>query len=638
MKPRGHQPSDLASFGSFCQDRSSFKTKLSLLSLLSFSPARVDKIILILEYAQVVSQIILLLPGIVSTSNLSDNLLTRTVLFFVRSINLSYLADFHQDADFSLGILLATMMCTILKYALCAYVIYNAAKNARSNSGLSGWSLILRVQGRVLCFFMTSLWVKAVQSIDSSGFSASWISNSVLINLSIIMIGLEYLFSLIIETQFCYILPTDNFLSSKGYRMQIFTLAQKGATQIIELTMNGNPIISLKMLGALNLVFSVARSYGFYKTLPLYNRAALFLQGDLINLVNSLAIACLLQALLVQIGYNKENPTFILSIWIAFSLFTIKASRIFLNKTMTDLLTKQIKGTPELLLHRIYAVTDLLKQAKPSEELTNLSDVTRLLQSSNDTTAQTGTNPDLDHPQNQLFDIRKTEDMNKLFLQYLETLSNKFPKNELIKLTLVQIQAKEFGLNLKASQIISEPCGIFSTNHTTRSLLSHQIEEMLSDSQGKVRFSLDLKTFVKNNALIDKLKLKVSQQLDFKIQICDNILRDKPDLGTIYDDAQSASNYYQETEKMIDDLYSILPDHHLEPLLLFSRYYQVVNCDPEKHRKYQGLYVKRCAKYQYSLNRLDLFEENLYQSTNAFLIFSAKKGKIMFCTQSIKSV
>ncbi|RZK12695.1 MAG: hypothetical protein EOO43_18505, partial [Flavobacterium sp.] len=364
----------------YCKSHSSFKTHFGILSLYKIDfPYWLEKILLSIEYIQLLSLTILVHPNIprLADSNTKNPFLFDAITYFMKIINPSYLLSFDGSNDSTTYSILAIILgFTFVKYLVLIYMVCISCFHKKSNTLLQViWRWIFKFQGRILCCFITSFCVRTIANIsnndDDNGFHIPGITSGAIIPILAVMIAIEYLISFILETQFCDFIPTRQYSSGKNCDMQIFTLTQKLMIQIIQMSISENITGNLWVCIVLNLILSTLRGYRFFTTLPLYNYQSLLHQGYLTMIVLSLHFAHLFQQILISAEYSsKIDFRFLIYLWAIIGLMGCMLSKTFLKQAYLRLLTSYNKEkNPQIQLHKIFATKYLIRnKAKPSRK------------------------------------------------------------------------------------------------------------------------------------------------------------------------------------------------------------------------------------------------------------------------------
>ena len=424
-----YSASTFETFKDFCQNRSFLKTRVALITLYNTTyPDWIEKILLLIEYLQLVSQALPLYRNVSGSSVPDEDPLVRWTIYFQRTINPASMLSFRQDNPITSIILIIILCSTVLKYLLFAYIIYTAYMN-RTGRGvlIILWKWIFKIQARIVCFFITSFWIQTMRSIIFEDSISLDMNSSIPLVLSVIMIILEYLLSFLIEVQFCFKLPTNNFLSAKNCRIQFGTLLQKATMQIFQLRLHSESLSEAWIFSILNLILSLFKNYYFYSILPLYKAQALIYQGDLLNLVLSLNIASFFQTLLLIGSYDGANNYFIIIVWIILAILTIKASREFIKNKLCSLITNRSKGPAELLVHKISATKELRSHLTLPGEFTMKYNIKHLIVAIGNIKVRDIFRLPAEFYPDAKLDLDEKEDANLIFQHYLEYLTASIP-------------------------------------------------------------------------------------------------------------------------------------------------------------------------------------------------------------------
>ena len=629
---------------SFCQNKSSIKIKVALLTFHNgkFS-TWIEKLILLFEYLQLISQSLLLYESAQNFSQTSEKTFINGVFYFFKLVNPCYLLSYNEDQKLVTFCLTALICYTFLRVLLLGYVFLVALKGFKKISWLiSLWQWIFKLQGRIAYFFIASFWTRLIvnNSESEDSYSLYGTGNSGNVGIGIIMITIEFLFSLTMETQFCFVLPSKSFLSSKNTVMQVATLVQKFLIHVLQMSFKSDFQVMLWINGVINFLFSLARHIYFYRTLSLYKLQALIAQGYLLGLVLAANIAGIFQSIVWASSYSDEdNADLIIVVWILLGILLAKLSRGVLHETMTKLFTGENEGSPELLLHKLCIFKEILKKAGiPGEHNDNYHFYCLLKWTiiSNIKLIFSIKDPNL------LNTEKLRENRLKIFTSFLEDLASKYPKNTMIKLFQAHIYAKDPALYIKTITIAAElqqKEGL--NNYLTSTFLLYKIEKVILADYEKCPVKLDLLSYMENKITIEKLKKQILKIIENKITICSNILDNQCNIGTIFKSSQTIYQIKTETDKKIKTLISTLPDCYDSPFLLFAEYTFLVNYSLKESRKYKDIYTQRFNKHDKYFQSLALSEDNLYQDQNAFLILSGHRvssGQIVYCSPSIETI
>jgi len=629
---------------SFCQDRSSFKTKFALQSFykIKFSPWT-DSIILLLEYLQLISQIILA-PTTNYDSPAYNAFFFDIVVYFFKIINPSYLLTYHESDTVTSIVLVILLGFTMLKLTLFGYILLVSLWDYKIDSYLSYiWQRIFKLQTRVTYFLLTSFWVKAIIEAREGTFQMFGMNETGLIILASLVLAIEFFFSFILELQFSYVLPTENVLCSKNNDLQLITLVQKLVIQLIAIISSSNQTAGAWTASSVGLILSGLRELQFTRNLPLYHIKGLILQRGVLGVVISLNVVYFLQTVLKQTSYEAADINFVILTWVVIALLSIKGGHENLKMRFLSLLCSNSKGSPELLLHKVYA-TEQIKflEMKPGRKSSKYH-WTHLIMSHQRIKIQ-----DIYGLEMMTTDFDMTpEKMNKVFLSYFENLLVQFPKNFLIKLHTAYTclrNAEPYTRTVKVAAQLEQ--NKWSAQYLSSSLLMNEIENcMLKDQQNfeddNEKQELDFCGYLQSKLLMEDIKKKMLKQTDLYLKVCQNILGDTANIEEIYSSAQVMSDLKTKIQKRINHTTKVIPEHYISPLLCYAKYYLIVNHQSDLFEKCCQHFSQNYFKFEKFFKEPTLIEENLYQDSNAFLLISTEKlnyGKILFCNSSVLSL
>lgn len=633
----------------FCQNNSSLKAKIGLLTLNHNEYSKLLTYILILiEYLQLMSQALLVYPNS-SLENLNQpNTYFFTVItYFFKLINPAYLLTYDKsEATLTTHILLIIACYTLLKYLLFLYVVLTTHFNTKqSHFLLIIWRNTFKLQARIICYFTSSFWLRTILTVSNNTFAIEHIGNGVLIAISCVFIALEYLFSFFLEMQFCDLLPTENtILANKTLEPQLITLAQKFLIQVTQLALYSSPLAAIRLVGVANFIISVLRDFRFFTILPLYNFNTLLYQKTLLAVTTALSYSCLIQIILYAADYQNSDIRVIVCVWVAFAILNLKFYHGLINKIFVTLVSSSTENrSPKFLIHKIIASQHLRGKEYRHSNRSEKYDFFHLLHQ-NETVCLArifGLDAALFKPKN--LDLQDSKKANKIFVHYLENLSTKYPKNSLVKLNLAYFCTRDPKFYSKTLKAIAsfEQKSLWSKYSLSASLLQVHMEKLILGNSENHKSNLDLFTYTKSQVLIDHLKADIFKQTDLKISICENILKEKCDIGEVFDAAQIIGHSTDSIRKDIDHIFLTIPDYYIQPLLLVAEYNLILNYTIKDCKKYFSAYFKKCNKFQKYFINSNLIKENIYQSKNAYLLISGEKldnGHIVYCSRSIENI
>jgi len=634
---------------SFSQNSSFFKRRIGTLTLYETqNTPSIDKLILFIEYFQLISQIfVICCDDYTNKTPETDSALDKKYIFeiityFFKLINPSFLINFTESNGITASILCLVFAFSLFKILLFGYITYVAyyKKDKGRNSFLIAlWRWIWKLQTRNFCFFITSFWVKSLLGLENQGFNLFGMRRPICIVLYCCLIAIEYIFSIYLKTQFYYRLPTKKFLSSKSFDLQLSTLIHKLALQIIQISFKTNSLTCRWAFTSINLLFCLFKNRIFYGKLPLYHFKALLSQSDLMSIVNSFSVACFFQTLLKAANYQEFDSNFPLIFGILLSILIAKVSRGYINQVILNLLTKNSKNySPNLLVHKICLIKQLERKLEKPGKRNPKFDWVSLIAATEHSRLNYIFNIEEENHQTQ----NHQNDRNSIFLNFLENLSKKFPKSSLVKLHIAKLCAKKPELYARAIKISADLAkNSWSKNYITFLFLLDKIQKSITQASMTSNTKLDLYTYVKSQLFFEELKNEISQQTQLTIDLCSNIMKEVTEIGTIFNHAQEIHKYRMKVQKKMLDISCKLPEHFIAPLKLCADYHLVLNFSFHDSQKYIDLYTNKYFKCEKYFKAPNLIQENLYQNTNSFLLLSGQKldnGQILFCTKSLEDL
>ena len=633
--------SKFPSLSSFCQNGSFLKTKVALLTFYKIQYSSwVEKLILIFEYLQLMSQALFASSLLFESSN-HRQYLYKIIIYAFKLVNPSELLSYESSDSMTLTVLVMVFCCTLSKIALFAKVIDVSIRNKKMNSWLLLlWRWIFKLQTRVLYFLFTSFWVKATMEAQERGFNPFGMRKYGVFFVSSFMLTAEASLSLTLETQLCYFLQTKSFLSSKNNQLEILTFLQKLMIQVFILSIRSDSEGLAWITGLIGIIMSTIKYYQFFALLPLYHFEALLLQGGLLATIISLDIACFVNNILRVSDYGVIGLNFVIITWVLLALLTNKISCEALQTRILSLLThNKHPQTSEILLHKVIAAKELKRSERIpignksdsrlgyllfNQESANIKHIFGL--ESSDCFSEND-------------EYLSKEKMNKIFLLYYKELLKKNPTNFIIKLHAAHRSYKNSEPYTTTIKVVSEMKEKrWSRNYVSYSLLLYEIEKSIMASNAKNEQNLDFFSYIKSKMLMDDLRSDMLKQTDFHLQVCKNVLSDISNFAEIQTSAKKISSLKTTIKRKIIKLSEILPEHHISPLLWYAEYHLVANNSITKSEKFHEIYTQRYARVQKLLKEPNLTQDNLYQDSNAFLLVSAQKtdfGKILYCSKSL---
>jgi len=613
------------------------------LSILNFQTSHLAGMVLVfLEYAQLISQCILSNPFFLNDPTFSDDIFVRVAVFIAKLFNPGHFL--HQDkiGPLTITVFTALILLALSKIFLLCYVLYIAKTKLRGQPILIKlWQWIFHFQSKVIYFFISSFWINAIFLIKADGsFDVFRIGKKGMLALSIILVVIEFVFSAVLQIRYFYALPVaKNLFSAKSNNCGIINLFQKLSIQIIHVALPVNTLPTDWIMSVVGLCLSLLRSAEFYLKLPLYQIKALIFEGKLVAAVLSMNLVCITQAIMKSLDSKENNTQFMLAAWIILSILAFKASSEFLKKFILNLLINNTK--PELFIHKICFIKELQKFHNKPNKHTPKYDWYYLLHMM--VTVNIQRISVWNNENNENLDINSKTDLNKLILNYLQYLSDTFPRDKFIKLYLAYfygIKLKSFGNCIRCIKE-SNLDHSRSKNGLTASLLILKIQDIIQASVKQQNDKINLNIYLEGLTLFDRLEERILVQTALQIKLYQEILSETPDLANIFNYSQKIKSTRQRIEETMDLIDREIPEANLNPLLLYADYQLKINHSTKEYRNYQKIYEKRHQKYTKHFEREELNKYNAYQQTTALVIVGTQKqdnGKIIYGSKALESI
>jgi len=600
----------------------------------------IELLLLSLEYIQLISQALLLYPSLYN--NLNDTALnyqfSKGIVYLAKFVNPSYLLTYSDGQDSTQRTLGVIICWLLLKYSLYFYVIWALSRGKEVHTLLvRAFRWIFQIQARIAYYFISSFFICSILANKENGFTFFGMGKIVDYIVCLVIVIWEFLFSASPMIQFHYVLPTKSLLSSKDNFTESITLSQKFIIQIFQIMLPYDAKGSQWTLTALNLVFTLFRTFYFFSTLPLYKIKGLLFQGSLLATVSALHVANFLQQVIKTSELFDADIVFVLGTWIILSILLIKSCSGYLTKILVYLAVSQREQSlsAALLIHKLEIIKHTAKHGNKPAILTEKSDFFYLLNLA--ISADIKTKLSLDSEE---FALQKKN--NPLLLKYLEDLSNQHPHSIIIKLYLALYYAKKDKLYAKAITLIDE-CQKSGRPQEALSafFLLNLIENKIKAEYKANTQHLDLHTFVQNTEDFEQIKSHMLNQTDLQIKISQELMSSAPDLRKIFFRAQSVDSEKRLIEKKVTHFINETSDSFMSPFLTFAYYELIVNHSQGDCIKMYQRYHFLSQKYYRYFKSNHLCQQNIFQDNTAFFVLSGHKsdiGKITYCNKAVKKV
>ena len=625
----------------FSERRVIFAVKVANVLLNSHLGSHLMEILmLILEYAQLVSQAILLYPDLYSEkyNDYTKYPLISWAVYGSKVVNPSSLLSFDEDErDLNATVMRIIFAWLVLRYCVCSFLFCCIYLDKKANSILTKvFQLTNITQSRIVYYFASSFFFRAILAHKENGFT--FLGGRMARNLivCIIVILFEFLLGMASKPRLFYVLPTKSLLASKNNTVEIITFLQKVLIQILQVCLSETAIATRWILTSINLIITAIRTWKFGTELPLYKIKGLQIQGILLGIVLSLHLSSLINLILISEETVHEGLRFLVFSWILLSLLSIGIVQHLVRKLILNVLITKDSSSCELLVHKVEIVKQFMKRQMVATKLTQTTNWFYLLMKSiNKNIAGIF---DLENN----FDLFERSKRAHFFVAYLEKLLTKHPQNEFLKLYLAFYYAKKIKNYAKATALNTDlQKDLGSRLYLNTFFLLSEIQGDLRSSYLAHKSQFDLYTYAQSQKVMEKLKSKITKQVDLQFKVCEEILNHNPDLNKIFQNGQAAYKYKKQALKGIKKLMSVIPQYHVSPLVVCAYYSLIVNQSPTDYQKLCEMYNLRTQKYQKYFRKDTLCEENLYQGNCALFVLSGQKndaGKVVHCTSSVKAV
>jgi len=546
------------------KDGTPFRGRIALLSYQSEVSAKfLDQLILFIEYSQVMI-LLLILNTRFYKEHESNSIELYNLLSVFKALGPGNLLPIktmdRNDVKLVLEICFAFYMFRIL---LFVYIIMLALKRKKGLQFLVRlWRLIFRLQAKTFQYGLASVYATTYDSALNNTVKFESNERYSIMVVSILMVCLELLLSLTLSTQFTNVLPFKRFTAAKDNYIELSLVIQKFTNNILRRLFGFGMIAGMWIYAFLNLGFSIFRIYNFFNRLPVYNPQSLKFQMYLLISLAALGVSNLAQVIRDQ---HKLNMNTLIIIWIILAILGIKLANAFLNKTIMILAFEKginMKRTPEMLVHKITIIKQLLKQNQAPGENSSKCKLAHLLFS----TLQTTRVSTIDLKS---LDLTSKETRNKIFIQYLEELMDRFPKNNFIKLYTAYYYARKsklYGLAIKTLTELKD--SNYPTVVATKSILKHLIQTKIQADYQNGTHILNLYDYCQNVSHFSQIKLYMIQQAKCQWKLCNEITHVNPNLAQILNLGNQAFGLKRKIQITFKKLSERIPEQYITPSLV----------------------------------------------------------------------
>jgi len=621
------------------KNQTSFLTRLLVLSRQEKCHYLLELAILFIEYAQLVSQSILAANSAYSSSDTASSPVFNFVVAISKVWIPGNLLLLSEDRTLDRVLVCISLSYVILKWALFGYICYIAlGKSKGSELLIRTWKFFVKIQIRVMCCLINSVWRRAFTFAVHYGIRNEALKGAGVLSLMGILYFGEVLLSIFCLIKMPYILPSKKFLAAKHNKLEMITLAQKLVLQVFAVIFKVQTSCFLWIFTITSIVFSAIRDFTFCRSLPLYNFKALAWQAQFLIAVTCLNITNIIQLIIYLTGIVPFRRDSVIVIWLILALFGMKIANSYIYRIANKLADEKSDYSPDILLNKVRMIKNLMEESS-FNALASRYKWSFLLNAifirSIDKESGEVVKSCID------IDAEKTKAwLNKRCLAYLEELSSRFPENEQIKLYLSYYymkKAKFYGLGLNIlNKLKSSSSSDISINACLLLYDSQlKIEQIYKGGDSKI----DLFSYVENLALVEDVKSQIVKQAVLQIEYYQEIGERHPKLQKISECGQKIDKLRLVIAKKAKNMFEKIPDYYVEPLLIYAQYCLDLNHSVEEFFKYVESFEKKSWKYQKFFQEDKLIEENLYDKNNGFMLFSCEKGKegqFFVCSSSVK--
>ena len=531
----------------------------------------------------------------------------------------------------------------VLKLLLFGYIAL-VAKGRKSGSKilLQLWRYVFRVQGRVLYFFCSTFWVKAINVVQDTREEIKESEYYSVMIISCLMMALEFFFSLYLSIYYVHILPSKQLTSAKDNNVEIIDLVQKLVIQILAATLDFDKLSSLWIFACVNLAIDRIRNRHYFFPMPDYHFKTMFYKSPLLTIVASLNISCVISCIVRSIDTDSSSLALVVIIWIILSILMIKSGHVYLKRRFWNLLLDPSLEGPNLLVHRISAVKELREMTKGLFEFNQNYDWTLLANNTINSRIKEifKINEGLEGGP---LSINNKEGFNKILGRYLEKLMEMYPRDKFLRLYTAHFYIKNLKMIRAPIDILMKLRGNSGLRiNLNTELLLMEIQNSLKEKYSKLAEEkgnhLDLSKFIYEKTLYIQAKEKIISQADLQIKICYEAKKESPNLALIFNDSQRLTQRRTQTVKFIKKMLELMSDHHIEPLLLYARYYLVLNHSMNENAHFTKMYTQRLQKYNKYFEQDKLVDKNMFAQDISFCIFSnneANLGKVFYASKAM---
>jgi len=638
METKKGKTYDMKFLSSIIQETSSLRGRIAILTYQNLSHSVLaDKVVIFIEHFQSIILFIYTNYSVFKKRNHAVVNVIEIVFSIVSSANFGgYLtADKHGTMGIVIFTLIALLLF-VLKMLVFGYIIVVAVRNKTPSRNIHIiWQWIFKFQPRVIYYQMAPILMGALEGSWKGDLDLNKGRNDFLKVLGPVLLICEFSFALILQTQFTCTLPTKNFLSSKNNITEILTLMQKFLGHIIRrmVSLVAHKTVVVWLTNFTTLSFSTVRLFLYFKYLPAYNIDCLFYQMYFLVVTLALNIVSTME---VIFGENRIDMNLVIGLWVILSVLLLRISISYLKNRLAMMVLSDREKSPEGLIHKLIAAKYFLKKGDIIKGESKVYNWITLVKAS--LLAEPKRAFDMianKFQEEEVLDMDNKVCKNRVFALYLEELLEKNSESDFIRLYAAYHFATKQRLYGRCLRTIHELKSSTSWNvEVSVSVLLHNIQQkIIHESQNKA-FLFNIAEYVQSTSLFAEAKLKVLEQSEHQIRLYQEMKESFPLSTRLYSLGLKVLKAKSGIEKGRRELFQKIPEHYMEPLLFYAHYYLTLNHSYYKFVDYCRLYSQRLQKFNKYFKSEIFCQENFYNKTTAFMIFSGDKktqGRILYC-------
>ncbi len=558
----------------------------------------------------------------------SEKNLIEPILLFAKILSPGWLLNFTTRTELSWCIVGFMVILCVIKVSLIIYAVTYATKRAPFNKrliALVNWEF--HTLAPVTFFGAVSVFSRMVllaweDNINEGGINklACTIGSSLLgILRTGIVIGLILLLT--------NLLPNRSLLAVNSKSVDLVIVVHKIALLILQFLPQEGKMWAVTLT---SLFFCGISLYLHFTRFVSQNIQGLYFKGYLLALVALLNVILVIRAIVVSKSpVNRFGVDTTLLVFGVLSPVVGYLVKSFLDGKLLEILAKENESSPEKMLYKISVMKyfdKTLTKRKANNPMPN--DLAYLLSISGTLSLE------------KIFGMTdKVPIKSQIITKYLESLCEKFPQNDLIKLHTAYYHGKKLQNFEHAIKLLTKIENRKNQNISMSvCLLKRDLENSLKKTNEiSSPTQIDLKSFVHSKMAFSKLQNKVFKQIDLQTKIYQEYIKDQADVSVIYDMSQKLVLQRKMLNKEILSISKNFPEGYLDPYFFLQGYYLTAQHSIRDYNKSSKILNQKIVKLQKSLTSLHINADNLYDPKNVSLVISGHKenlGQIQYCSNS----